>query len=130
YDKVNNAVTTTTRGTRTAMGNRRDPLGKGPSGAQPRASRVPPAGEQRYMAFEVLVGLPSNLTQQALDALARRHRLVRLESQAIALTNTTFHRWQISDRRSVADVIRALEADTSVRVAQPNYRFTLQQTQA
>src|SRR5207237_9828497 len=99
-------------------------------GAQPGPTRAPPAGERRFVAYEVLVGVPSNLTQQALDALARRHRLVRLESQAISLTGTTFHRWQISDQRSVADVVRALEAENGVRAAQPNYRFTLQQTQS
>ena len=126
---MTNTVNRTTTAIGKGIGNPKDPLGKGGPGAQPRASRVPPAGERRFVAFEVLVGLPSNLTQQALDALARRHRLVRLESQAIDLTGTTLHRWQISDQRSVADVIRTLEADTSVRMAQPNYRFTLQQTQ-
>jgi subtilisin family serine protease len=134
YDGVNNAVTNTITRTTTAIGkgigNPKDPLGKAPPGAQSRASRVPPAGERRFVALEVLVGLPSNLTQQAIDVLARRHRLVRLESQAIGLTGSTFHRWQISDQRSVADVIRALEADAGVRAAQPNYRFTLQQTQS
>jgi subtilase family protein len=133
YDGVKNTVTNTLQRTTTAIGkgigNPKDPLGKASPGTQPRASRVPLAGERRFVAFEVLVGLPSNLTQQALDTLARRHRLVRLESQAIALTGTTFHRWQISDQRPVADVVRALEADTSVRAAQPNYRFTLQQAQ-
>jgi hypothetical protein len=133
YDGVNNAVTNTLKQTTSAIGkgigNPKDPLGKSSPGAQSRASRVPPAGEQRFVVFEVLVGLPSNLTQQAIDTLARRHRLVRLESQAIGLTSTTLHRWQISDQRSVADVIRALEADTGVRAAQPNYRYTLQQTQ-
>jgi len=124
YDRVGNAVTNTLNRTTTGTGN-----AKGQPGAQPRASRVPPAGETRFVATEVLVALPSNLTQQALDALARRHRLTRLESQAIRLTGNTFHRWQISDQRSVADVVRALEADTGVRAAQPNYRFTLQQTQ-
>ena len=104
-------------------------IGRVATPAQGR-SRVPPVGEQRFVADEVLVGLPSNLTPQALDALARRYGLTRLESQRIGLTGTTFHRWQISDRRSVADVIRGLEADAGVRVAQPNYRFTLQQDQA
>jgi Subtilase family len=127
YDRATNAVTDTLRRTTSGIGNPKDPLGKG--GAQPRPSRVPPAGERRFVAFEVLVALPSNLTQQALDTLARRHRLARLESQAIGLTGTTLHRWQITDQRSVADVVRALEADTGVRAAQPNYRFALQQTQ-
>src|SRR5205823_4353964 len=91
------------------------------------ASRVPPVSERRYLSNEVLLGLPSNLTAQALDSLARRHRLTRLESQRIGLTGTTLHRWQITDQRSVSDVIRALEADRSIGLAQPNYRFTLQQ---
>src|SRR5262249_33553949 len=92
-----------------------------------KATRVPPPGETRFVATEVLIGLPSNLSEQALDALASRHRLTRLQSQRIDVTGTTFHRWEITDQRSVADVIRALEADASVRAAQPNYRFSLQQ---
>jgi subtilisin family serine protease len=101
------------------------PAGRNPP--QQRLSRVPPPGEQRFIANEVLVGLQSNLSPQALDAIALRHRLARLDSQRIGLTGTTFHRWQILDRRSVADVVRALEADAGVSMAQPNYRFTLQQ---
>jgi subtilisin family serine protease len=91
-------------------------------------SRVPPVGERRFVSDEVLLGLPSNLTPQALDALARRHDLVRLESQKIGLTGTTFHRWRIADGRSAADIVRELEADRGVRMAQPNYRFALQQS--
>jgi subtilisin family serine protease len=93
-----------------------------------KASRVPPSSENRFVATEVLIGLPSNVSEQALDALATKHRLTRLQSQRIAMTGTTFHRLQIADQRTVADVIRALEADASVRIAQPNYRFALQQT--
>jgi subtilisin family serine protease len=92
-----------------------------------RRTGVPPPGEQRFVPGEVVIGLPSNLSPQALDELARRHRLSRLESQAIGLTGTTFHRWRIADQRSVSEVIRALEAERGVRNAQPNYRFTLQQ---
>jgi subtilisin family serine protease len=75
----------------------------------------------------VVISLPSHLSRSALDALASRHGLTRLESQSIGLTGTTFHRWGIADQRSVAEVVRALEADGAVRAAQPNYRFTLQQ---
>ena len=92
-------------------------------------SRVPPAGERRFVNNEVLVGLPSNLSPQALEALAQRHRLTRLESQAIGLTGVTLHRWRIGDQRLVGDVVRALEADGGISMAQPNYRFTLQQSQ-
>jgi hypothetical protein len=120
---------------RTALGDTVNRIGENAGLARVAAppqgrSRVPPVGERRFVANEVLVGLPSNLTPQALDALAQRYGLTRLESQRIGLTGTTFHRWQISDQRSVADVIRGLEADVGVRVAQPNYRFTLQQDQA
>ena len=129
YDRTRDTVTNTVGRAPAAIGNAKDQLGKGLPGPQPRQSRVPPAGERRFVATEVLVALPSNLTQQALDALARRHRLARVESQGIGITGTTLHRWQITDQRSVADVVRALEADTGVRAAQPNYRFALQQTQ-
>jgi hypothetical protein len=97
---------------------------------RPGQSRVPPPGERRFVPNEVLIGLPSNLTADALDALARRHGLVHLEAQRIALTGTTFHRWRIADARSIADVVRELEADRGVSLAQPNYRFTLQQSDA
>ena len=74
-----------------------------------------------------MIGLPSGLSEQALDALARRHRLTRLQSQRLDMTGTTFHRWQIADRGRSPTSIRALEADAGIRIAQPNYRFTLQQ---
>ena len=90
-------------------------------------SGVPPLGERRFVAGEVVLRLPSNLSRQALDELAGRHRLARLDSQAIGLTGTTIHRWRIADQRSVSDVIRAIEADRGVGAAQPNYRFTLQE---
>jgi subtilisin family serine protease len=141
---VTNSVTNTLNGdvtapiantagrARTALGDTVNRIGENAGFARtaaPGRSRVPPAGERRFVANEVLVGLPSNLTPQALDTLARRYGLIRLESQRIGLTGTTFHRWQISDQRSVADVIRGLEADGGVSMAQPNYRFTLQQDQ-
>jgi subtilisin family serine protease len=39
-------------------------------------------------------------------------------------------RWRIPNRRSVASVVRALEAERVVASAQPNYLFTLQQDEA
>jgi subtilisin family serine protease len=90
---------------------------------------VPPAGERRFMPDEVVVRLPSTVSAQALDDLARRHRLARIESHSIGLAGSTFHRWRITDRRSVSEVIRALEEDGAIGSAQPNYRFTLQQSE-
>jgi hypothetical protein len=94
---------------------------------RPRTSRVPPVGEQRFVNNEVLLGLPSGLSAQALDALASRHRLTRLESQEIGIAGLTFHRWRITDGRSVAEVVRSLEAEGRAGFSQPNYRYTLQQ---
>ena len=93
-----------------------------------RTSGVPPPGERRYLAGEVVVGLASDFPASALDDLARRHGLTHLEAQPIGLVGTTYHRWRISDGRSVSDVIRALEADGVVRTAQPNYRYRLGQS--
>jgi subtilisin family serine protease len=75
----------------------------------------------------VIVSLPSTASPQTLDALIRRHRLTRLQSWNVALTGTSFHRLQISDGRSVSDVIREIDRAGGGGLAQPNYRFTLQQ---
>ena len=98
-----------------------------PGGNRPRTSRLPPAGERRFVSNEVIVSLPSSASPQTLDALIRRHRLTRLQSWNVALTGTSFHRLQISDGRSVSDVIREIDRAGGVGLAQPNYRFTLQQ---
>jgi subtilisin family serine protease len=127
---------TLSRGTnRTALGSVTNPINRlgsnvpvarnvDPSGR----SGVPPVGERRFVPSEVVIGLASDLSPRSVDDLARRHRLTPIESQQIALIGTTYHRWRIGDGRGVSEVIRALEADGAVRTAQPNYRFTLQQS--
>ncbi len=92
-----------------------------------RPSGVPAAGETRMVPDEVVIELPNTVPAATLNSVQQRHRLTRLESQSVALTGTTFYRWRIPDRRSVAAVVRALEADTRIASAQPNYRYTLQQ---
>ena len=73
---------------------------------------------------EVLVNLPSNLSLEAIDSLARRHRMTRLESRAVGLLGRTVHRWRIADGRSTPEVILALKLDGGID-AQPNNVFTL-----
>ena len=92
-----------------------------------RGSGVPPAGETRMVPDEVVAELPNTVSAATLNTIRQRHRLTQVESQRIALTNTTFHRWRIPDRRSVAAVVRALEGDTRIASVQPNYLYTLQQ---
>ncbi len=96
---------------------------RGPSGA-------PPANERRLVPDEVVIEIPNSISAQQIDALQRRHRLTRIESQAFQLTGTTLYRWRIPDRRSVATVVRGLQGDRVVASAQPNYLFTLQQSEA
>ena len=100
-------------------------LGKGTRAAGGRRSGAPPPGERRFVPNEVVLRMPSTLTESALADLARRYDLTRLESRTVDLTGATFHRWRIQGNRSVSAVIRALESEGVVAAAQPNYRFSL-----
>lgn len=91
-----------------------------------RASNAPPANERRLVPDEIVIEVANAVTPQQIEALQRRHRLTRIESRTMQLTNTTMFRWRIPDRRSVSTVVRSLEADRVVATAQPNYVFTLQ----
>jgi hypothetical protein len=91
---------------------------------------APPANERRLVPDEVVIELPNSVSAQQIEALQRRFRLTRIESQTFQLSNTTLYRWQIPDRRSVATVVRALEGDRLIASAQPNYLFTLQESDA
>jgi len=95
---------------------------RGPSGA-------PPANERRLLPDEVVIEVANSVSPQTIDALQSRFRLERLAQQSFQLTGTTFYRWRIPDRRSVATVVRALETDAAVASAQPNYLFTIQQNE-
>jgi hypothetical protein len=93
-----------------------------------RTSGIPPAGETRMVPDEVVIELPNTTPQRTIAAIRRRFRLTALESRRDDLLGTTFYRWRIPDRRSVAAVIRALDGERRIASAQPNYLFTLQQT--
>jgi subtilisin family serine protease len=91
----------------------------------PNGTGVPPLNERRYVPDEVVVEVGAAMTSQQTDALARRHRLSRLQSVAFQLGGTTLLRLRITDRGSVPTVVRALETDVGVLSAQPNYLFAL-----
>lgn len=93
-------------------------------------SGIPRAGERRYVPDEVVLELAAGISEPAAVAVARRHRLVRLEALNFRLGGTTLVRWRIPDRRAVPAVVRALEADGTVLSAQPNYLASLQQEAA
>ncbi len=110
------------------------PSNPGPSLAgpvRPARSGAPPADERRYVPNEVVAEMVGDPTDQTFRIIETRHRLNRIDTQRIGLTNSTFVRWRIADRRSVPAVIRAMEADNTVRntglTTQPNYLFEMQQ---
>jgi len=122
---------------RTARGTRFvPPPGPPPSGPDRTFGRggrpvvplvVPPAGAPNYVPDEVIVEVAGTTTDRTFNALAARHRLTRLETQPIALTGSTWVRGRIAGGRPVPTVVRALEADATVRSAQPNYVYALEQ---
>src|SRR5947209_4576865 len=95
--------------------------------AQRGGFNAPPPSERRFVANEVLLNVSAATSAPTLDAIARRHRLTRLESQDFTLTRRRLARVRINDGRPVANVIRSLQADTRILGAQPNYLYALQQ---
>ena len=79
---------------------------------------------------EIIIEIEGAVTEAQSIALAQRHRLTRVESQAFPLLGATMFRWRIPDGRSIDTVSRQLIASGNVKSAQPNYRFTLQQQNA
>ncbi len=103
------------------------------AGPPPRRSAhksTPAAAGRTYVAREVLIEIEGSPSEAQADALARRYRLTRLQSQALPLTNSTFFRWRINDGRSVDAVVREISAGANVKSAQRNNIFRLQQASA
>ena len=95
-------------------------------GGSAGGSGVPPRGERRYIADEIITQFAPATPQSTIDQIARRYNLTLLESQDFALLGGTLHRWRVAGGRPLADVIGALEGERAVASAQPNYVFTLQ----
>ncbi len=105
-----------------------------PLSAQPPASAggasgsgVPPSGERRFVADEIVTEISAGATPQAIESIARRYNLTRLELINLPLIGSTIYRWRVGSRRSVADIIGVVEDQHAVIAsAQPNYVFRLQ----
>jgi pentapeptide MXKDX repeat protein len=87
---------------------------------------VPPAGETRFVATEMVFQVGSNVSQQALDNAMRRLGLSTIASQTVGVTGGTLFHLRVAGGRAVADVVRALEAE-NIGIAQPNYVYQLRQ---
>ena len=86
--------------------------------------RLPASANQLVAEYD------GSLSEAQVDELARRHRLVRVESQNFPLIGATIGLFRITDRRSVEAARRDFAADISVRSVQPDYRYLLQDQQA
>ena len=75
---------------------------------------------------EFVAEIDGSLSDAQADALARRHGLVRLQSQNFPLVGATIGLFRITDRRPVEKVRRAFAAATGVRSVQLNFRYFLQ----
>jgi hypothetical protein len=103
--------------------------GKGKSN-DARRNTSQTALNSRAITNELVAEIDGALSDAQADALARRHRLTRLESQSFPLVGATISLFRITDRRTVEAVSRELGADNSVRTVQPNLRYFLQDQNA
>jgi hypothetical protein len=95
--------------------------------AQRGGFNAPPAGERRFVSNEVLANISATMSLPALEAVLRRNRLTRLETQDFTLTRRRIARLRINDGRPVATVIRSLQKEASILGAQVNSYFAVQQ---
>jgi hypothetical protein len=100
------------------------------SSKDPALNAARTAFNPRAIANELVAEIDGALSDAQADALARRHRLTRLESQRLSLVDATISLFRITDRRTVEAVSRELRADTAFRTVQPNFRYFLQEQKA
>ena len=96
----------------------------------PRRIAAQTAVNQRTIAGEIVAEIDGSLSDTQADELARRHRLVRLQSQNFPLLGATIGLFRITDRRTVETASRQFATDASVYSVQPNFRHFLQQQKA
>jgi len=92
-----------------------------------RFSSVPPPLETRFFPREVLVQIGANVPPEEIARIARELGLSVITSQNLTSLERTAFRFRITNRRTVRDIIRALESHRIVATATPNYQFKLMQ---
>jgi hypothetical protein len=92
----------------------------------PRGNASQAAFDIRTITGELVAELDGVLSDTQTDEMARRHGLVRLQSQNVPLLGATFGLFRITDRRPSDTVRREFAADAGVRSVQPNFRYLLQ----
>ena len=98
-----------------------------PLPGQPGFTGVPPAGERRFIQNEMVLHIGADVSPETVQSVATRLGLTQVGYQRFDLVGRGLYRFRIDDGRSVADVVRAMEAERIAATAQPNYVFRLQQ---
>ena len=93
----------------------------------PRRDVAQAALNQRTVANEIVAEIDGALSDAQADEMARRHGLVRLESQNFPLIGGTIGLFRVTDRRPVETARGELATEAGVRSAQPNFRYVLQE---
>jgi hypothetical protein len=103
------------------------PADRGRTGTPHRDGFAAPPRGAGFVLDEVVVATDPGVSTEALDALLRRSRIVRLESLESVLLARTYHRLRINPKAGVLTTIRTMEQQSLVAAAQPNYIFRLAQ---
>lgn len=103
------------------------PAGRRPPPPRPVPSAPAPviASDGPYVDREVLVELAGTQPAGAIERIAARHGLTRLDSAELTLAGTTAHRLRVNGRRSVDSAVAALGRDSGVALAQRNHLYRL-----
>ncbi len=100
----------------------------GPDGE--RFSSIPPIGETRFLNNEVVVQVPAGVSPEQVAQIAQKLGLSVITSQDLGALGRRAYRFNLPPGGNVRDMILALEANSIIAVAQPNYRFRLGQAPA
>jgi subtilisin family serine protease len=96
----------------------------------PRSNAGQATVNLRSFANQLVAELDSALTDAQADELARRHGLVRIESQNFPLIGATIGLFRITDNRPADIVSREFAAAAGVRLVQLNFRHWVQDQKA
>ena len=101
---------------------------KGTTTVARKGFHLPPPGAP-FVPNEVILDVPTSVSEGQLNAIAARHSMTRMETQTFRLTGRRLFRWRIDGGTSVPDMIRGVARETLVAGAQANFLFTLAQDQ-
>jgi len=88
---------------------------------------LPPPEETRLVQDEVVIQLPCNAPQQALNEALGQLQLTVLNTQCLATSNVAIYRLRTATSQTLAGVIRSLANYRIIAAAQANYLYTLGQ---